>query len=317
MAQQPNNADKEIDLLQVKEKLKGSFLKMSDNIFKSLFFIKRNIVIILLLVLSGIIAGYFVDKKIKIYNHQIIVLPNFGSVDYLYSKVELLNSKIKENDTAFIKAIGIRQPKKLRSIKISPINNVYDFVHQRETNFELIKLMAEDGSISKVVEDNVTSKNYPYHKVLLSTKDKSDDEKLIKPLLKYFNENPYYSIVQKEQMNSLNVKLRANDSIIKQIDGILNSFSSGEKDSGASLVYNENTELSEIIKRKDELINEKAILNISKINYQKIVKDTSTSLNVLDRDGVSGKAKFVFPVLFVLIFCFFVFFIKALKQHST
>ncbi|OYQ33323.1 hypothetical protein CHU92_13100 [Flavobacterium cyanobacteriorum] len=317
MAQQPNNADKEIDLLQVKEKLKGSFSKMSDNIFKALFFIRRNLAVILLIIAAGAVIGYFVDKKVKIYNHQIIVMPNFGSVDYLYSKVELLNSKIKENDTAFIKSLGISEPKKLLSIKISPINSVYDFVHQRETNFELIKLMAEDGSISKVVEDNVTSKNYPTHRVLMSTKDKTDYKKLVSPIVTFFNDNAYYDIIQKEQLKSLDVKLRANDSIIKQIDGILNSFSSGRANVGGSLVYNENTELSEIIKRKDELISEKAILQISRINFQKVVKDTSTSLNVLDRDGVSGKAKFVFPIAFLLLYCLFVLFIKAFKQHSN
>jgi hypothetical protein len=320
MKQEPINSEyKEIDLKQVNEKVKGAISGIGNAIINGILFLKRNIIIITILFIIGAVAGYLIDKKGKVYDHQIIVMPNFGSVDYVYSKVKLLSSKIKENDTVFIKSVGINNPKKLIDIEISPINNVYDFVHQRETNFELLKLMAEDGTISKVVEDNMTSKNYSYHRIMLSTKGKTDSKMLIMPLMSYLNDNTYYDVIQKEQMKNLEIKLRANDSIIKQIDGILNSFAKGRStgSSGGSLVYNENTELSEIIKRKDELINEKAILNISRINFDEVVKETSVSLNVLNKDGVHGKAKFVLPILLIAVFCGIALFIKYFKKQLS
>lgn len=319
MAQEPTNTEyQEIDLRQVNEKVKGAVNRLGNLFFRGYLFVKRNFIVIAVLFVLGAVAGYYIDKKDKYYDHQIIVMPNFGSVDYVYSKIKLINSKIKEKDTAFIKSIGIKQPKKLLEVEISPINNVYDFVNQRETNFELLKLMAEDGTISKVVEDNITSKNYSYHRILLSTKGRSDDEKLINPLMKYLNDNAYYAVIRQEQLKNLEIKLTSNDSIIKQIDGILNNFSTGSRNSGASggsLVYNENTELSEIIKRKDELINEKAILNISKINYGAVVKETSVSLNILNKDGVNGKTKFVLPLLLIAAYCFVVVLIKSFRKQ--
>ena len=61
----------------------------------------------LILFLIGAGLGYYLDKTTNVYDHQLIVTPNFGSSDYLYAKVEQLNAKIKEEDTLFLKAIGI------------------------------------------------------------------------------------------------------------------------------------------------------------------------------------------------------------------
>ena len=38
---------------------------------------------------------YFLDKENKSYQQEIIVSPNFGSYDYLYNKVDLIQSKIE------------------------------------------------------------------------------------------------------------------------------------------------------------------------------------------------------------------------------
>jgi hypothetical protein len=40
------------------------------------------------------------------------VIPNFGSNEYLYDKVNLIALKLKEKDEAFFKSIGITEIKK-------------------------------------------------------------------------------------------------------------------------------------------------------------------------------------------------------------
>lgn len=64
-------------------------------------------------------------------------------------------------------------------IEIKPITDVYKFIKDKDNNFEMIKLMAEDGDIKKIIEENVTSKNYPYHLITFSTSEETSLDKTI------------------------------------------------------------------------------------------------------------------------------------------
>src|SRR5690606_24038274 len=153
-----NYQDQEIDLVQVFSKIGSFFSYLVDKFFDFIFFLIKNSIIILILLVIGVGLGYFLDKTSKTYNHEIIVSPNFDSVDYLYSKVNLLEAKKKDNDTVFFSNLGITNVKKLGKIEIEPIVDLYKFITSKKENFDLIKLMAEDGSLDKIVKDEVTSK---------------------------------------------------------------------------------------------------------------------------------------------------------------
>jgi hypothetical protein len=58
-------------------------------------------VLIVLFVLVQRLA--ILDKSRTAYDHEIIVMPNFGSTDYLYGKVALLNAKSKKTTACFTK----------------------------------------------------------------------------------------------------------------------------------------------------------------------------------------------------------------------
>lgn len=318
MAEQFNNTDeKEIDFSIVGDKLKGLAAKIDDLFFRFIMFIKRNIIVIAILFIAGAALGYYNDSKGKSYNNEIIVIPNFGSTEHLYSQIELIQAKINERDTAFLKQIGLTQPKKLLKIEIESINNVYSFASQNTTNFELIKLMAEDGSINKVIEDETTSKNYANHRINFLTKGVFPREIMLDPLLAFFNSSSYFDTIKKQQIINIETKMRLNDSIVAQIDDIIKEFktspSSGAR-SSSLVYYNENTQLSEILKRKEDLINEQAMLRISKINYTSIIKETGSSLNILNKKGLSGKYKYILPFIFVSLFLMIGIFVRYIKR---
>ena len=321
----PDNAeDQEIDLVQISKKISNFFERINTSIYRSIQFFVENKFIVLILLLVGFGVGLFLDRAQKSYEHEIIVQPNFGSTDYLYAKIDLINSKIKENDTLFLKeTIGIQQPKNLRVVEVKPIADVYNFIENKPQNFELIKLMAEDGDIKKVLEDNMTSKNYTFQTILLVTKRKSSEEKLIKPLLNYLNTSDYYLKTQKEEYKNVQLKMKENDSIIEQIDGILNNFSNGTKNAHKNdklLYYNENTQLNDIIKTKNDLINEQAIHRMELISFDKVIKESSIILNKEFIRYGERSLKFIVPLLFVILFgCLNLFksFYKKQKEQSN
>lgn len=305
-----NNDEQEIDLSEISQKIGGFFDGISTRIFNGILFVKRNAVIIVCLFLLGIGLGFYLDKTSKSYDNQIIVIPNFGSNDYLYSKINLINSKIEEQDTLFLKnTVGIKQPKNFKKITIDPINDVYKFIENKDQNFEFIKLLAEDGDMKKIMTDVVTSKNYPFHAISFSTSNYTSDDNVVKPLMNYLNKSQYFAEIQKEYLYNIKDKIKENDSIISQINGFLNSFSSkanGSQKSSNLVYYNENTQLNDVIKTKNELVYEQGTRRIELLNNSKIVKEISVTLNVKNLKSINGKLKIVLPFLFIFIFVFIV-----------
>ena len=301
-----NNDNQEIDLSQIAKKIGNFFEGISTKIFKVFLFFKRNILWVGILFILGVSLGLYMDKTTKVYDNEIIVSSNFGSIDYLYAKVELISSKINDGDTIFLKeVVGIKEPKKLKKIAIEPITDVYKFINNSDKNFEFVKLLAEDGDIKKIVNENLTSKNYPYHLISYTTDKETSNEKTVQPLLKYLNDSDYYSLIQKEYLNNVKIKMVENDSIISQINGLLNAFSSNTNSSQKSdklVYYNENSQLNEVIKTKEILVNEQGINRISLVNFDKVVKESSITLNIKNTKAVNGKMKFVLPLFFILIF---------------
>ena len=319
---QPNNQeDQEIDLMQISKKIGSFFQKINTFLFNCIRFFVKNAIVILILLVVGVGVGFYLDVTKKIYNHQIIVTPNFESTDYLYSKIDLIESKIKERDTVFLKEIvGIKRPKEIIKIEIKPITDVYKFIENKTENFELIKLMAEGGDIKKILEDNLTSKNYTLHTITFKTKNQIQNTETVQPILNYLNETDYYKKIQKETVNNIQIKMIQNDTIISQINGVLNGFSSmvnGTQKSDKLVYYNENTQLNDVIKTKEILINEQGIHRVELVGLDKIVKDNSTTLNIENTSSVNGKLKFILPILFVCIFILIRFFVAFYRKQSV
>ena len=317
----PNNQDdQEIDLMQISRKIGNIFQDFNTFLFRCIRFFVKNAVVILILFVLGFGVGMFLDSTKKTYNHEIIVTPNFGSTDYLYSKIDLLTAKIKERDTVFLKSIGIQEPTKITKITIEPIVDVYGFINNSEQNFELLKLMSEDGDLKSIVKETTTSKNYAFHTITLLTKGITESKKGIQPLLNYLNTSDYYNRIQKVSVENIQQKIKTNEAIVSQIDGILNEFSnsaSGNHQKSDKLVYyNENTQLNDVIKTKESLIKEIGNLKVALLSSDKIIKDNSTTINKENTSSINGKLKLILPLVFILIFILIRFFIAFYKKQS-
>lgn len=310
--------DQEIDLATISRNINNAFRLLNRSIFLAIRFFIRNIIIVLILIVLGVALGIYLDKTQRVYDHQIIVKPNFGSVDYLYKKIELIDSKIRERDTAFLSSVGIEEPSKLIKVEIRPLVDVYQFISSNEQNFELLKLMSDDGDVRKVVEDPVTSKNYTFHAISFTTRSRTSREKTVEPLMRFLNDSKYYELIQKEYINNERLKMAENDRTIAQINGALDQFARTTSESGkaANLVYyNENTQLNDVIKTKDELTKEQGEHRLELANVDKIIKETSVIINIQNTNSVNGKMKLVLPLLFLLLFIFAYAFRRYYKKQ--
>jgi len=315
-----NETDQEIDLAQISQKINNFFGGINTSIFKGIQFFVRNWIIVLILVIVGFGLGLFLDKTQKEYESEIIVSPNFDSVDYLYSKIALLSSKVRENDTIFLKSIGIMNSKEIKKIELEPIVDIYKFIDNNEQNLQMLQLMAEYGDLESVVKETTTSKNYVFHSITISTSTKENSNSFVQAILKYLNVSSYYKEVQKIKIENVNRKIKENTIIIAQIDGILNEFSNAsahQKTSDKLVYYNENTQLNDVIKTKEGLGREIGDLKLELLSSDKIIKENSVVLNLQKTGILKNKFKFILPLLFIMGFAMINFFIKFYKNQKT
>lgn len=311
-----NSQDQEIDLGQIGKKIGSVFSGIVNSFFDLIFFIQKKILIIGVLLVVGIALAYLLDGK-KNYEHEISVIPNFGSNEFLYKTIEELNTKLREEDPIFFKKIGIVDYKDIMSIKIEAYPAIYSFVNNKdqENNFELIKLMAEDGDLTKIFDDEMTSINYYHHKISIVTKGMWEREKLIVPILNYLNKNEYFYKQQKIHQQNLEDKLVANDSLIKQVDKIITLLSSNNK-GGSSVSISENSSIPELVNKKDALISESQSLKTSKVIYDKIIKEESSVLNIRKYVTFMMNTKILLPIGLVLIYLFGLSFLKIYNKQK-
>lgn len=320
MEHNQHSGDQEIDLSHLSRKIGNFFERIGNGFFGWIAFLKRNIIWVVALFIIGAGLGLYLDKTGKKYEQGLILQPNFGSTDYLYDKIELINAKVKEGDTLFLKTtVGLKHPKKFGKIEIKPIPDIYRFIDNNQDNFELIKLMAEDGDIDKIIEGNVTSKNYTTHALTFSTAGKVTKADVIDPLMKYLNDSEYYEKVREVAEDNIRVKIVENDSIIAQINGFLNAVrkKAGSAQNNSLVYYNENTQLNDVIKTKDQLIYEQGERRIQLLASDKVVKKLSETLNIRDFSGTASKMKFILPLLFIFLFMAFSSSIKYYKRKSS
>ncbi len=310
-----NSQEQEIDLSQIGKSISKGFQKAVNRCFDLLFFIQKRLLIVFVLLVIGSGLGFYLDKEPN-YTNDIVVIPNFGSNEYLYDKINLISLKLKEKDHAFFTKIGIKNIKGFISIEIQPINGIYNFINleSQKNNFELVKLMAESGDVNKIIQDQTTSKNYYLHGINIKTAIAYQQKDLIDPLLNFLQQSEYFLKLQKIQQNNLEEKLIANKAIIAQIDQIVLSLNQNKI--GSSVSISENTGLSDLIQKKDDLILENQKLATNRLEFERIIKDQDIVSNQMNTSGANNKLKFILPLLFVLFYLLGYWFSKVYKQQK-
>ena len=314
-----NNIPEEIDLFSLKEFITKAINKSIMNTF---LFLKKNVYKLSLLLIIGLLLGAVVDYLFRSYVAEVVVNSNFTTNDYLYSRVDQLNNHFIQNKN---KELPISNYKKFSRIEVEPVIDVYSFVSnttlnvannaQNSQNFEMLKLMAEKGDINKIIEDEITSKNYNFQKINIISKEKVD-EKDIKSIIKHLNKDTYFDSILHLNIENIKERIVKRDSTISQINKLIQSYSSSIASGNASVMFkNENSEVNSLINQKNELIQKIEQDKLSLISQNKIIKENTIVYNKINDKGIANKLKFLFPVLFIFLF-FVIDYLKYLNKKS-
>lgn len=302
--QTKKNATDEIELSVFFQGIKLFFINCLKLVFQALSFFKKYIIIVLILLIGGVIGGYFMDSAfIKNYKNEIIVIPNFESTEYLYDEIEMLNSKIKNKDAAFFEQIKFPEYQTIREIKVEPITDVYNLVKREKTNLDVFKLLAEKGDLPKVLADPTSSRYFKFHKISIYEKGSSSGNMGINFLLDYLNKNSFYAAYGKVSVENTKKKLIRNNEIIHQIDTLVGAFSrTGATPNREQLInINQNSQLNDLIITKEALISDNKKLELDLVENGKTIQEISI-INDIIEDKIFTSKMVSLPLLLLALF---------------
>lgn len=306
--QEPSKDFHEVDLKEVSVKTSQWIEKSKLNLLKQFVFVKKNIIVLLIIIIVGYFAGLLLDSKPKFYNQEVVVVPNFNSYDYLYAKINELNAKIENNQMEAIEAIGFQDPRNIIEISIKAVPDPYKLIEYKKDNFELLKLLSENGNLTNIVKEEMTTRHYKFHKISILTKKAIKDQKVIEVLMEYLNSDIFFE--KQKAIGTSNEKYRLNelDSTNLHVTRILKSLvesSNLNQTKENVLILKEGLSIEHIMGVKDNLIKERNILTMEIGMFDKIIKDIIVTQNTRGKEWLFRKGRFLVPFILILLFIFY------------
>jgi hypothetical protein len=312
-----HKAPDEIDLGLLIKKIKDFFNNCVKLFFRVLLFFKKYATVVVILILIGFGYGFYLDvTKNKTYTNEVIVIPNVESVDYLYSKINALNAKIKIKDSIYLKTILDTNHRRLREIKIEPIVDIYNFVSKSRDHIDIFRILFQNQDLKEYLDDLATTKYFKYHRVNFSIVGTQASEKIIEDILREINENEHYQEYLEVGKENTKFQIEQTHAMIKQVDSIIKSTTdfASQNQSNQSVYINDNSQLTGLLNIKRDLLDDLRILEMKSKDEVQIVKAVSSNYNIVGKKGFPIANKIKFPILLVFLFSFVFFLIYLYRK---
>lgn len=282
-----------------------------------LIFVKEHTVRIGIALLLGIIIGAIVDlTSPEKYSYDMIIEPNYGSVDQIFEKMEYYNVLIQEQDSIRLNRefdISYTEANSLVSFSMQPYETKKD------------QIMAYDQFVKNT--DTLTQKNFSFNDFIGDGTSQFDSKRYVyrvnskinnltlfgDKILADIEKNPTIQKKKRIQLYTLKLDSIAARNSLKEIDSLRSLYKKitlleAEK----SEVPNGSSTYLDFSKEANKNNNDIALFNISKDLNEKIIeleKAKETSLDVVNvittfnpvganRGRISDSFKFILGYLF-------------------
>ena len=297
--------NEELDIIVLIEKIKLMLLSVSLQIFrrskKFLLAWKQLSAVIFI----GILAGYFTtdDNQPNSKEANVLVKINFDAGNYVYDAVDLINLKISSDDEDFFsQEIKLNIDESIDEISISPVIDIKDImakdIQANEIRVLFENLEYEDGfSVSEGFKSD-----YDYHFIKVNVSNNSTIETVNK-IIDYFNNNPLFAELKERNIERISSIIFDNEQTIKQIDKLLDFYSSDNKINSSQL-YIDNKDLrpNELIKTKIDLQNENQDLKRESLTSKETVITINETNVLIENNSLISNKMVYYPLLFVFIY---------------
>jgi hypothetical protein len=313
--QTSQNASDEIDLGVVFEKIKSFFKSILIGIIQIFqFFWNHKFVLAGLLVIGVGIQYYLKSTSESTFLNQFFVRTNYGSTEYVYSKVNSINSKLETGDSLYNKYIFGEYYDRVKEVEVVPVIDVYDLVNKSEQNKETFKLLLNEFGDISFLEDEININEYKTHKIKIYINGQANNEMISNLLYDHLASNTYYNELKVSTLENLGEQLIENKRIRQQIDSIVKEnktnigFSNDEKN---SINFSGSQNLRELLDQKRVLLRNDIQIQEQLSSEDEVLKIIDSSFGIYDAERTSSFLKI--PIGLVGLYCL-VFFFMYLKR---
>lgn len=314
----------EIDLMFFIDKLNSLFKKAVVTIFDCLQFVRRNWIVILILLAAGVGYGYYVNSQFSPSKQtRILTRINFDAVNNVYIIADNINSEIAQRtfgDNAELESK--KQLKNVASVSLTPIINLKQILSKYDVNDRklegLIKSLEfefdeEEGEFGSISETFRSEYNYHYMDVVLANDGTAET---LDYLYDYINNTPLLKELNVVGRKNLEDRITGTQETIEQIDMVLEAYKANEADGSAPgpaaqlYVVDKNFNIAEVLKNKISL--QQKLDDMKKdFVYSNNVVVNMNNPGVYVEEGILDNKMLVYPIMFV-----FMFFLLAVLKNA-
>ncbi len=251
------NKNEEIDLMQLFGGIKEFFRKFLKLIVDAVLFYKKKFVLFLVLGILGVALGFFTDKYMDKKNNfvqEIIIEPNYNSVEYIYDYINNLEANFKDENYVNKLGLKIEQVENVKKIILEPVIQPNDVLNRLQDKESFI-----EGYNENSLKEKKYRNFYKQHKLtVLFEKKNPENASITNKILEVLKSNKYYNDLLSFQLKQTKNNLEQSKVSLKFVNDYLTNLSENPNPNEEKYIFateSETPTIASLLKRKEELIN--------------------------------------------------------------
>ncbi|WP_019037494.1 hypothetical protein [Psychroflexus tropicus] len=311
---QTQSSSDEIDLSVVFDKIKFIFKSILIGIVQVFRFLwKHKFRLLIVLVIGVGLQILLISLTKKVYVNEFLIKTNFESTEYVYSKINSINAKLKSEDTVYLREIFGENYEKVLEVEVDPVVDVYNLVNKSEENREIFELLLEEYGDISFLEEEININEYPTHQIRIFIKGSAFGKEISNHLFGKLSSNPYYTDLKTTTLENYKEQLIQNKEIRSQIDSIIK----GRNEIGIMPNLNDNAvsftgsqNFRELLSQKKNLLYDDLSLRNKLSSENEVLKVIDSSYGMLSEDRNSSSILFPVALLGLYLFIYFIIFLS-------
>jgi len=318
-----NNSD-EIDLGQLFQLIGRAFNSIFRFFLRIFIYLKKNIFILIGLIVLGFGLGYGLSKIItKKLKTEVIVKPQFESKNYLYDAIDEIQAKVEAEDTLFFNSLGIKE------IDFRGLEVVINRVVEEGTSdtvakyLELLQSFENTEAIADIVRAELQNKSSFNHRITFYYKNQKAGKEFSEKVMEYLNDNEYFSEMLDIYIENAKDRIERNKQLLDQVDLIITNYSKkmGSQDNIAGndrivLDNQETVNITGLFSLKNDLIQDIEAKKLELLKNTKAIQIINFGQPQQVQKSFFGKKIVLIPSLFLGLF-FLISFLSYINRKAT